>query len=116
MTAHFRRRCERSSGDLLLPYSINSASGLDLHRFAWAEDASIGALPLEWNWLVGEYPHNPAAKIAHFTRGGPWFENWQNVDYGDLWLAERALMERDMPYREAPGLVPAAGMRVQAGA
>ncbi len=23
---------------------------------------------------------------VHFTRGGPWFEQWQNVDYGDLWL------------------------------
>jgi hypothetical protein len=26
---------------------------------------------------------------VHFTRGGPWFENLQDVDYGELWRAER---------------------------
>ena len=31
---------------------------------------------------------------VHFTRGGPWFEKWQNVDYGDLWCAERDDMLR----------------------
>jgi hypothetical protein len=24
------------------------------------------------------------------TRGGPWFDEWRDVDYGDLWLAEEA--------------------------
>ncbi len=31
---------------------------------------------------------------VHYTRGGPWFKNWQNVDYGDLWGAERDALER----------------------
>jgi hypothetical protein len=31
---------------------------------------------------------------VHFTRGGPWFEQWQNVDYGELWCAERDEMLR----------------------
>src|SRR3989442_10625117 len=57
----------------LTPAYINSASGLELHRFGWIDDRLIAALPLEWNWLVGEYPHNPDAKIAHFPRGGPHF-------------------------------------------
>ena len=39
----------------LSPDYVNGASGLELHRFAWTDDAAIGALPLEWNWLVGEY-------------------------------------------------------------
>jgi hypothetical protein len=26
---------------------------------------------------------NPA--IVHFTRGGPWFEEWQNVAFADEW-------------------------------
>jgi hypothetical protein len=26
---------------------------------------------------------------VHYTRGGPWFADWQDVDYGDLWRAER---------------------------
>jgi hypothetical protein len=25
----------------------------------------------------------------HFTRGGPWFDGWQDVDYAELWIAER---------------------------
>src|SRR2546428_1323131 len=45
----------------LTPAYINSASGLELHRFGWIDDRLIGALPLEWNWLVGEYPDYPDA-------------------------------------------------------
>ncbi len=54
-------------------------------------DDDIGALPVEWNWLEGwnEKPAQGTPKVVHFTRGGPWFEHWQNVDYGELWCAER---------------------------
>jgi hypothetical protein len=70
------------------PEYVNSASGLELHRFAWTGDESIGALPLEWNWLVGEYDHNPAAKIVHYTIGGPYFEAYRGCDYAEEWFAE----------------------------
>jgi hypothetical protein len=70
------------------PEYVNSASGLELHRFAWTGDESIGALPLEWNWLVGEYDHNPAAKIVHYTIGGPYFEAYRGCDYAAEWFAE----------------------------
>jgi hypothetical protein len=29
-------------------------------------------------------PAGGTPKPIHFTCGGPWFENWKNVDYGDL--------------------------------
>jgi hypothetical protein len=77
----------------LTPDYVNSASGLDLHRFAWMEDRLIGELPLEWNWLVGEYAFNPAAKIAHYTLGGPYFEEYRTCDYADEWFAERRQMK-----------------------
>ena len=77
----------------LTPDYVNSASGLDLHRFAWVEDRLIGDLPLEWNWLVGEYAFNPAAKIAHYTLGGPYFEEYRSCDYADEWFAERRQMK-----------------------
>lgn len=67
---------------------VNSASGLDLHRFKWLDEALIGSLPLEWNWLVGEYAHNRQAKIAHFTLGGPYFDDYRGCDYADEWFAE----------------------------
>ena len=73
---------------------VNSASGLELHRFKWLDDGEIGALPKEWNWLVTEYPYNPAAKLVHYTVGGPWFEPYRSCDYADEWFAERDLSLR----------------------
>ncbi len=77
----------------LSPDYVSSASGLELHRFAWTEDRSIGGLEPEWNWLVGEYPPNPAARIVHFTLGGPYFPEYRACDYADEWFVERHLME-----------------------
>jgi hypothetical protein len=74
----------------LTPAYVGEASGLDLHQFRWlAGDHEIGPLPLEWNWLVGEYPMNEAARIAHFTRGGPYFPGYEDCDYADEWRAAR---------------------------
>ena len=72
----------------LTPDYVNSATGLELHRFAWTDEALIGALPLEWNWLVGEYPHNAHAKIVHFTLGGPYFDEYRDCDYAGEWREE----------------------------
>ena len=76
----------------LTPQYVNSATGLDLHRFAWTEDSRIGSLPLEWNWLVTEYPTNPAAKIVHFTIGGPYFNEYRGCDYAEEWFEENRRM------------------------
>jgi lipopolysaccharide biosynthesis glycosyltransferase len=67
---------------------VNTASGLELHQFKWlSSEEEIGALPLEWNWLVGEYPYNEGAKIIHFTLGGPYFNDYSTTDYADEWNA-----------------------------
>lgn len=76
----------------LTPAYVNAAPALDLHRFAWIRDEEIGALPPEWNWLVGEYPRNDDAKLLHFTNGGPWFDPYRAGDLAEEWYAERALM------------------------
>ncbi|MFN3643903.1 MAG: hypothetical protein ACK4TB_13400 [Gemmobacter sp.] len=76
----------------LTPAVVNAATPAFLHRFQWLRDADIGALPLAWNFLEGEYPkpaETPAA--IHYTNGGPWFPEWADVDYADLWRAERDL-------------------------
>ncbi|KPK09201.1 MAG: glycosyltransferase [Betaproteobacteria bacterium SG8_39] len=78
----------------LTPAYVNSAPGLDLHRFNWTDDASIGALPLEWNWLVGEYDHSPEAKLVHYTLGGPYFDDYRDCDYAAEWSAEYESMQR----------------------
>lgn len=72
----------------LTPDYVQRAAGLDLHQFRWlAEEGEIGALPLEWNWLVGEYDFSPDARLAHFTRGGPYFAGYEDCDYADEWRA-----------------------------
>lgn len=85
----------------LSPDYVNSATGLELHRFKWADDGSIGELPKEWNWLVTEYDHNPDAKVVHYTIGGPWFEPYRDCDYAAEWFAARDSSTRS---REAPPL------------
>jgi lipopolysaccharide biosynthesis glycosyltransferase len=78
----------------LTPKVVNSASPAYLHRFGWIDDdALIGELGVEWNFLVGEYTRpNEVPGNIHFTNGGPWFPEWVDVDFGDLWLAERDLV------------------------
>ena len=68
----------------LTPEYVNTASGLDLHRMQWAD--CVGPLPLEWNWLVGEYDDNPQAKLLHYTLGGPWFRDYQQCDRAQDWF------------------------------
>lgn len=64
-------------------------TGIDLHRFTWLHDSQIGELPVEWNFLVGEYelPEKVPANI-HWTLGGPWFEEYRNAPYAGLWFEE----------------------------
>ena len=71
---------------------VNRENGAYLHRFKWAPDEAIGALPTEWNWLEGwnAKPELGLPNAVHFTRGGPWFADYCNVDYADLWRAEHA--------------------------
>lgn len=72
----------------LTPEYVNRATGLELHRFQWTTDDKIGSLPIEYNWLVGEYEPNPNAKVLHYTLGGPWFDDTRNCDHADVWMRE----------------------------
>ena len=70
----------------LTPDYVNSASGLELHQFKWlGDDALIGEIPLEWNWLVGEYPKKQDVKNIHYTIGGPYFDDYKDCDYAEDW-------------------------------
>ena len=71
----------------LTPEYVNTASPADLHRLAWAP--SVDALPLEWNYLVGEANQaTEAPKLIHFTNGGPWFGVDDDPILTKAWLAE----------------------------
>ena len=83
---------------------VNSATGLELHRFAWLpDDAAIGSLPLDrWNHLIDVQPPStvPVAAggpaLVHWTLGGPWFKDYR---YGGGVLAAEWMAARDAAFR-----------------
>jgi lipopolysaccharide biosynthesis glycosyltransferase len=81
----------------LTPEYVNTATGLQLHRMLWTSDDRIGSLPLAWNWLVGEYEPNDAAKILHYTLGTPCFSDYAACDQADVWWQEFAAMTSPTP-------------------
>lgn len=92
--------CAHPSTRRLTPDLVNAQTGAYLHRMQWAADDEIGALPETWNWLEG-WSGKPATgrpRAVHYTNGGPWFANWQDVDYAGDWL--------DIARRIDPGFRP----------
>ena len=85
----FNNACCRA----LSPEFVNAASGLELHQFKWLpHEDLIGELPHRWNHLVGY--DDPAADVslAHFTIGGPYFEEYAQGPLADAWCSERDAM------------------------
>jgi len=80
--------CEHPSNAQVIPEMVNKETGKFMHRFSWLKDSEIGRISHEWNWLEGWYkePQDGKPKAIHFTEGGPWFKDYQNVDYADLWI------------------------------
>ena len=81
----------------LTPEYVNTASGLELHRFLWLKgDHEIGSIDSAWNHLAGvendiEIKEEISPKLIHWTLGGPWFKD-QRLLGGELaakWFAAR---------------------------
>ena len=83
--------CEHPSTKKLTLENVNKETGAYLHQFKWCEDDEIGSLDERWNWLEGwTSGHNKEQPYAvHYTRGGPWFSEWQDVEFANEWLEER---------------------------
>ena len=86
--------CEHESVKALTPKKVNSLSPKALHRFEWVNDSDIGSIPLEWNWLVGEYGKKEVSAL-HYTCGGPWHEGYVSSDFATEWCAVRDEMMED---------------------
>jgi len=86
--------CEHFKNQLITPKFVNTAEALALHRFTWLEDSEIGELDIKWNWLVGEYDDPPKdVKNVHWTVGGPYFKEYEDVDFAKEWFEARDQME-----------------------
>jgi len=68
---------------------VNSAPGLALHQFEWCKGTEIGSLPKSWNYLIDE-ECGPVdfsdPELVHFTRGGPYFEEFSCCPYSEEWF------------------------------
>ena len=85
--------CEHPSNKKLNIDLVNSESGSFLHQFKWLNDDEIGSLDERWNWLEGWTSNSNKSHpyAIHYTRGGPWFDEWQDVEFAKEWLQERDL-------------------------
>jgi hypothetical protein len=103
--------CDHPAVRALTPCVVNTATASYLHRFGWVtDDDAIGALDLDWNYLEGEYlKPNYVPRAIHYTNGGPWFEEWENCDFADLWLKERDLYIRSAGEAQSENRVKAYG-------
>lgn len=84
--------CAHPAHRALTTQAVNTRPGAWLHGFEWLTDEEIGALPMEWNWLEGWSPPSVTPKAVHYTRGGPWFADYQDVGYAKDWLRERSVV------------------------
>jgi glycosyl transferase family 8 len=63
--------------------AVLTQSGAWLHRFEPIPDEKIGDISFDWNVLDH---YEPGSKLVHYTEGGPWFDNYKDHPFGDLWL------------------------------
>ena len=73
----------------LTPDFVNTATGLELHRFQWlGDDGLIGEIPHRWNHLVGYDKTVPVSEVSnlHYTIGGPYFDEYRTTDYAAEWF------------------------------
>ena len=86
--------CDYHHAHNLTPENVATKPVAWLHRFEWTTDNRIGALPAEWNCLVGEQPIPPEPKLLHYTLGLP--EIHASAHDG-AWFAERTKMNHVTP-------------------
>ena len=66
---------------------VNTASGEFLHQFKWLTDEDIGTINKKWNWLANWYieTENESPSAIHYTEGGPWYDEYRNTEYSNIW-------------------------------
>jgi len=82
--------CGHPSNKVVTQNFVNDPekTGAYLHRFSWLKDEEIGSLDHTWNYLVGVYDDIDKPNLIHYTEGGPWFENYRNCEFAQLWKDE----------------------------
>ena len=79
--------CAHPANRAVTPELVNKETGQYLHRFSWLKDEEIGSVDHSWNWLVGWYKETKDGepKVLHYTEGGPWFKEYRDCEYSNVW-------------------------------
>lgn len=85
--------CSHGDCRRLTPKTVSTETARYLHRLEWADDKNVGSMPSSYNHLVGYYEEGDP-KAVHFTDGGPWHKDYQNVPHADEWLAYLSSSEK----------------------
>ena len=70
-------------------------------KMEWAD--KIGALPSEWNHLVGYDEPNPNARLVHFTQGVPAWPETMNTEHALEWRSTMLELIQAKPWAEIMG-------------
>ena len=84
--------CAHPANRQITPEFVMRATGAQLHRFTWLDDALVGELPKVWNWLPDEFGANDEAKLLHWTLGAPCFHEYANAPMAAEWHREKLLV------------------------
>lgn len=71
---------------MLTPEYIENAPRL--HDMSFLRDDKVGALPAEWNHLVGYDAPKKDVKLIHYTQGVPAFRECVDCEHSDTWSTE----------------------------
>lgn len=84
--------CGHPANAFLTSDRVNLMAGGDLHAFSWLKDYEIGDIPYSYNYIAGVSPkrggRDGMPDVIHYTEGGPWFPECQDVPYGGTWVEE----------------------------
>jgi len=87
----------------LTPEFVDDQATRPLALTTWTRSEKIGALPVEWNHLVGYDPKRTDAKLAHFTQGTPIWPEVEGCEYELDWFRDYREMNRIEPWANIMG-------------
>lgn len=91
--------CGHPANRKLTKEVVNFMAGRELHAFSWLNDSQIGELPPTYNYIPGvSKKQSGMPDVIHFTEGGPWFAECQDVPYAGSWIQEYEDFQRNGSY------------------
>ena len=69
-----------------LNLDVNWETGRDMHNFMGLLDDEIGEIDPRWNYVPGLTPYARMPHAIHWSMGGPWMEQYQDVEYSQKWF------------------------------